>query len=42
MKSVNPATGEVLATFEELTAGQIEEKLDRAEKAFAAQRRTTF
>ncbi|HYQ80186.1 MAG TPA: aldehyde dehydrogenase family protein, partial [Anaeromyxobacteraceae bacterium] len=42
MKSVNPATGEILATFEELTARQVEEKLDRAEKAFAAQRRTPF
>jgi len=42
MKSVNPATGEVLATFEELTAPQVEEKLARAVQAFAAQRRSSF
>ena len=42
MKSVNPATGEVLATFDELTDSQIEEKLARAVQAFAAQRRTTL
>jgi succinate-semialdehyde dehydrogenase/glutarate-semialdehyde dehydrogenase len=42
MKSVNPATGEILASFEELTAAQLEEKLARAVQAFAAQRRTTF
>jgi succinate-semialdehyde dehydrogenase / glutarate-semialdehyde dehydrogenase len=42
MKSVNPATGEVLASFDELTDAQIEEKLARAVQAFAAQRRSSF
>ena len=36
MKSVNPATGEILASFEELSAAQVEEKLGRAVQAFAA------
>src|SRR6202167_1084950 len=40
--TVNPATGEVLKTFEPLTAAQIEEKLQRAASAFAQHRRTSF
>ncbi len=42
MKSVNPAPGEVLASFDELTDAQIEERLARAVQAFAAQRRSSF
>jgi len=40
--TTNPATGEVLKTFEALTPAQIEEKLQRAAAAFRSHRRTTF
>jgi succinate-semialdehyde dehydrogenase / glutarate-semialdehyde dehydrogenase len=40
--TINPATGETLQTFDPLTDVQIEEKLDRAVRAFAAYRRTPF
>jgi succinate-semialdehyde dehydrogenase/glutarate-semialdehyde dehydrogenase len=40
--SVNPATGEVLKTFEPLTASQIETKLSLAAKTFESFRKTTF
>jgi succinate-semialdehyde dehydrogenase/glutarate-semialdehyde dehydrogenase len=40
--TINPATGEVLKTFEPLTAAQIEEKLQLAASAFRAHRRTSF
>jgi succinate-semialdehyde dehydrogenase / glutarate-semialdehyde dehydrogenase len=40
--TTNPATGEVLKTFEPLTAGQIEQKLQLAASAFQAHRRTSF
>ncbi|HEY6177459.1 MAG TPA: NAD-dependent succinate-semialdehyde dehydrogenase [Kofleriaceae bacterium] len=40
MQSKNPATGEVLAQFDELGPPQIEDKLARAHAAFARQRRT--
>jgi succinate-semialdehyde dehydrogenase / glutarate-semialdehyde dehydrogenase len=40
--SVNPATGEVLKTFEPLTPEQIEAKLQLATAAFRAHRRTSF
>ncbi len=40
MKSVNPATGEEIATFEELTPEQIEAKLAKAAEAFAHWRTT--
>jgi succinate-semialdehyde dehydrogenase / glutarate-semialdehyde dehydrogenase len=40
--SVNPATGEVLKTFEPLTAAQIEVKLSLAAKTFETFRKTTF
>src|SRR5215468_2876549 len=42
MQSKNPATGEVLAQFDELGPAQIEDKLARAHTAFARQRRTRF
>lgn len=38
--TVNPATGETLKIFQPLTDAQIEEKLDRAVRAFDAYRRT--
>ena len=40
--TTNPATGEVLKTFEPLTAAQIEQKLQLAADAFRAHRRTSF
>jgi succinate-semialdehyde dehydrogenase / glutarate-semialdehyde dehydrogenase len=40
--TTNPATGEVLKTFEALSAAQIEEKLQLATSAFRIHRRTSF
>ena len=40
--TINPATGEVVKTFEALTPEQIEQKLQLAVKAFQAHRKTTF
>jgi succinate-semialdehyde dehydrogenase/glutarate-semialdehyde dehydrogenase len=40
--SVNPATGEILKTFEPLTAAQIEAKLHLAANTFATFRKTSF
>ncbi len=40
--TVNPATGEVVKTFEPLTAAQIEGKLQRAASAFRIHRKTSF
>jgi succinate-semialdehyde dehydrogenase / glutarate-semialdehyde dehydrogenase len=40
--SINPATGELLKSFESLNDSQIEGKLKRAASAFSKYRRTTF
>jgi succinate-semialdehyde dehydrogenase/glutarate-semialdehyde dehydrogenase len=40
--SINPATGEVIKTFEELSDSAIEDKLERAENTFREFRQTTF
>jgi succinate-semialdehyde dehydrogenase / glutarate-semialdehyde dehydrogenase len=40
--SINPATGEVLKTFEPLTDSELAAKLDLAATAFAAHRSTSF
>src|SRR5579872_6055458 len=40
--SINPANGETLRTFEELTGAQIEDKLTRAEKAYRSYRHISF
>src|SRR4051812_26801117 len=40
--TVNPATGETLATFDALTEAQLEEKLARSAGAWTSYRRTTF
>src|SRR6202041_3278663 len=40
--TTNPATGEVLRTFESLTAAQIEARLQLASDAFKKYRRTSF
>jgi succinate-semialdehyde dehydrogenase / glutarate-semialdehyde dehydrogenase len=42
MSSVNPATGEVLARFDELTDAELERKLARAVETFRAWRRRPF
>src|SRR5688572_16241101 len=40
--TINPATGETLQTFEALTAGEVDEKLQRAADAFERHRRTSL
>ncbi|HTZ74407.1 MAG TPA: NAD-dependent succinate-semialdehyde dehydrogenase [Candidatus Aquilonibacter sp.] len=40
--TINPATGEVLKTFEPYSDAQVEEKLQRASEAFAYYRKTPF
>jgi succinate-semialdehyde dehydrogenase/glutarate-semialdehyde dehydrogenase len=40
--TINPATGEIVATFEGLTESQVEEKLAAAAEAFSRYRRTAF
>jgi len=40
--TVNPATGDCVATFDTLTESQLDEKLARAADAFLTYRRTTF
>jgi succinate-semialdehyde dehydrogenase/glutarate-semialdehyde dehydrogenase len=40
--TINPATGEVIKTFDPLTGTQIEEKLQRAATAFRSHRKTSF
>src|SRR5438132_7862314 len=42
IRSINPATGETLKSFDELTEQQIEEKLTRAAAAFRNSRRTSL
>ena len=42
LKSINPATGETLATFETLTPPAVEEKLKGAVAAFASWRQTAY
>lgn len=42
ISSINPATQEILKTFEALTAEQLEEKLSRAQQAYFDHRRTAF
>src|SRR6202140_5359169 len=42
ISSINPATGEVLKTFEPLTASEIEAKLGLAAKTFETFRKTSF
>src|SRR2546423_11229957 len=42
ISSINPATGEVLLTFDSLNQIQLEEKLARASDAFREHRRTSF
>ena len=40
--TTNPATGEVVKTFEPLTGAQIEQKLQLAASAFRSHRQTSF
>ena len=40
--TINPATGEVIKTFQPLSQPEIETKLQLAVKAFKAERKTSF
>src|SRR3989338_8598755 len=42
LKSINPATGEVVKEFDELSGEQIEQKLSLAQTAFESWRQTSF
>ena len=42
LKSINPATGETLATFDTLSPAAVEDKLQRAVAAFASWRQTAY
>ena len=42
IESLNPTTGEVVERFTELTDAEIDERLDRSERAFQRHRRTSF
>ncbi len=42
LTSINPATGDTIAIHDELTAGQIEERVARAQAAFSAWRVTDY
>lgn len=42
LESINPANNEKIASFEELTTQQIEEKISKAHNAFKAWRQTSF
>ncbi|HET7623363.1 MAG TPA: NAD-dependent succinate-semialdehyde dehydrogenase [Gemmatimonadaceae bacterium] len=42
MKSINPATGEVLGDYPELTPSELQGRLEWAAEAFARHRRTSF
>ena len=42
LKSINPADGSLLATFDELTSQQLQQKLSDAEKAFISWRKSSF
>ena len=42
MKSVNPATGETLRTYDETTPDQVRERIERAHQQFLAWRQTDF
>ena len=40
--TINPATGEVIKTFEPLSQAEIEEKIQLAVRTFIAERKTPF
>ena len=42
LESLNPATGETIATYDEMTPGEVSEILGRAHRAFLDWRRTSF
>jgi succinate-semialdehyde dehydrogenase / glutarate-semialdehyde dehydrogenase len=42
IRSINPATGQQLADYEEMTAGSVREAVGKAHRAFLAWRRTGF
>ena len=42
IQSINPATGEILESFDELTEEQVETKLKLATETFRSYRKTSF
>lgn len=42
LESINPATGELIESFEEHTDAEVEAALDRAQRTFAAYRKASF
>ncbi|MEM1331433.1 MAG: NAD-dependent succinate-semialdehyde dehydrogenase [Planctomycetota bacterium] len=42
LKSVNPYNGEILKEYDELTAGQVDDAIGRADEAFRSWRETSF
>ena len=42
LQSINPATGELIESFEESSDAEVEAALDRAQRTFAAYRKTSF
>ncbi|HET7553016.1 MAG TPA: NAD-dependent succinate-semialdehyde dehydrogenase [Gemmatimonadaceae bacterium] len=42
MKSINPATGEVLGDYQELTPSELQGRLEKAAESFERHRRTSF
>ena len=42
MKSVNPATGETFATYDDHTPGQVQAAVAAAHAAYGTYRRTSF
>src|ERR1700751_4366753 len=42
LKSINPATGELIESFEEISDADLEEALQRAQRTFGTYRKTSF
>jgi len=42
IQSINPATGEILESFDEFTEEQVEAKLKLAKETFRSYRKTSF
>ena len=42
LQSINPATGKLIESFEEISDAELEAALARAQKAFRTYRRTSF
>ncbi len=42
IETVNPATGELIKTFQELSEKEIAEQIDKSHEAFLSWRKTSF